>query len=78
MIIDNNNHKGKEKIPGICGDYYYCVTSQPQGSFSFANSAALNLAFKITEKTAMDPFFLCDLDAYRSGDLLSVIENGEI
>ncbi|CAL5190038.1 unnamed protein product [Lathyrus oleraceus] len=78
MIIDNNKHKGKEKIPSICGDYYYCVTSQPQGNYSFANSAALDLAFKITEKTSMDPFFLCDLDAYRSGDLLSLIENGEI
>ncbi|CAI8586206.1 unnamed protein product [Vicia faba] len=70
VIIDNNKQKstqvlkGKEKMPSMCGDYY-CVTSQPQGNYSLGNNAALDLAFKITEKTSMDPFFLCDLDAYR-------------
>ncbi|XP_058744844.1 uncharacterized protein LOC131617596 [Vicia villosa] len=82
MIVNDNKHKitqdlkGKEKMPSICGDYT-CVTSQPQESYSYGNDAALDLAFKITEKTSMDPFFLCDLDAYRSGDLLTVIPTGE-
>ncbi|CAK8532501.1 unnamed protein product [Lathyrus sativus] len=83
MMIDNNKQestqdlKGKEKMPSISGDYY-CVTSQPpQANYSFGDKAALDLAFKITEKTSTDPLFLCDLDAYRSGDLLSGIASGE-
>ncbi|XP_058744845.1 uncharacterized protein LOC131617597 [Vicia villosa] len=83
MIIDNNKHKttkdlkGKEKMPSIYGDYY-CVTPQPRANYSYGNNAAVDMAFKITEKTSMDPcFFLCDLDAYRWVDLPTVIPTEE-
>jgi hypothetical protein len=57
-----------EERPIVCGDYY-SVTSQPLSNYSFGNNAAVDLDFKLTEKTSEDPFFPGDLNDYRSLDL---------
>jgi len=60
--------KMDEERPIVCGDYY-CVTLQPPSNYSFGNNAAVDLAFKLTEKTSEDPFFPGDLNGHRSLDL---------
>ncbi|XP_039685543.1 high mobility group B protein 10 isoform X2 [Medicago truncatula] len=64
------NLKKDDKMPGVDGDDYG-VTSQPLPNYSFVNNAAVELAFKMTEKSLKDPFFPVDLDTYCSLNMLN-------
>ncbi|XP_058742988.1 high mobility group B protein 10-like [Vicia villosa] len=83
MMTENNKQKSTldlnkdEKKANLCCGDYYCVTLQPQANNPLVNNAAVDLAYKMTEKTSKDPFFPFDLDAYRSVDLLTGLAIGE-
>ncbi|CAK8572536.1 unnamed protein product [Lathyrus sativus] len=83
MMTENNKQKSTqdlkkdEKKPNVYCCDYNSETLHPQANYPLANNAAVDLAFKMTEKTSKDPFFPFDLDAYRSVDLLTGIATGE-